>query len=121
MKKAIFLLSVFALLCISCTDRDDDLKAVNIRIKNASAMAFDQVMVGDETHLYGSLAPDAYSEYQEYELAYRYAYIEITSGEMTYVLQPIDFVGESELPIGLYTYVLDLTDQGEVSLEFVID
>lgn len=121
MKKVILLLMVFSLMTVSCTDRDDDLTSVNIRIKNSSTVVFDEVLVSDEEHIYENQAPDSFSEYQEFEMAYRYAYIRITSGEETYELQPIDFVGEEELPIGLYTYDLSLTEEGEVILEFIID
>lgn len=121
MKKAVFSLFFLFALAISCTDRDDDLTAVNIRLRNTSEIVFDEVVVGDGPQIYENLAPDSFSEYKEYETAYRYAYIQITSGEETFVLQPIDFVGEEELPIGLYTYELSLTEEGEVLLEFRID
>ena len=121
MRKLILALTTFAVLSTSCTDRDDDLSAVNIRIKNSSTVVFDEVLVGDETHIYEDLSPDSFSEYQEYEMAFSYTYIRITSGEQSYELQPIDFVGEEELPLGLYTYVLDITEEGGVTLEFVID
>ncbi|MGB5379031.1 hypothetical protein, partial [Muriicola sp.] len=68
-----------------------------------------------------ALDPDTYSEYKEFETAYAYAYIQITAGEEVYVLQPIDFVGEEILPIGLYTYELDIDAEGQVTLEFSID
>ena len=68
-----------------------------------------------------NITTDGFSEYQEYELAYQYAYVQITSGEEVFVLQPIDFVGETPLPIGLYTYVLNIDEEGQVSLEFRID
>ena len=54
-------------------------------------------------------------------MAYQYAFVEIKSGEDIYVLQPIDFVGETELPIGFYTYKLNINEEGEVSLQFVVD
>ena len=121
MKKAILLLFALLISALSCTDRDDDLSSVQIRLRNTSDITYDEVVVGDESQVYENLDPDSFSEYKEYETAYRYAYIQITSGEETYVLQPIDFVGEEELPIGLYTYELSLTEEGEVLLEFRID
>ncbi|QBA63526.1 hypothetical protein [Muriicola soli] len=121
MKKLLLFIFVLGAVNMACTDRDDDPTAVNIRIKNSSTIQFDEVVVGDEEHLYEDLAQDSFSEYKEYEMAYRYAYIRITSGEESFVLQPIDFVGEEELPFGLYTYDLNLTEEGEVTLEFVID
>jgi hypothetical protein len=111
----------FGIMTVACSDRDDDLISINIRVKNMSSLIFDEVIVGDEDHVYKTLSPDTYSEYQEFETAYRYAYIQITSGEEIFVLQPIDFVGEEVLPIGLYTYVLNVDEEGQVSLEFRID
>ena len=121
MKKSVILALVLSVLLMACTDRDDDLESINIRIKNNSSLAFDAVLVGTAMEPHINVSPGSYSTYFMYEEAYRYAYIEITSGEETFVLQPIDFVGETLLPIGFYTYELNITETGEVLLEFVID
>jgi hypothetical protein len=53
------------------------------------------------------------SEYKTFEKAYRYAYIElIVEGEI-YRLQPNDYVGETPLAIGNYTYELNFDFQGQ--------
>ena len=120
MKK--ILLFAFALMCLaSCDDRDDNVNAVNIRIRNISDLNFDRVQVGEEDKIHENIGPDSFSDYLQYELAYRFAFIEIQAGAETYVLQPIDFVGEEPLPIGLYTYELDVDEEGEVLLEFKVD
>lgn len=117
-----YLTIVLFLFCsISCTDLDDEVIAVNIRIRNISSLTFDQVQVGEPDKIHENVAPDSFTDYLEYEVAYRYAFIEIISGAETFVLQPIDFVGETALPIGLYTYELDVSDEGEVLLNFVVD
>lgn len=121
MKRLIIICMAFGIMSSSCTDRDDDLVSINIRVKNMSTFVFDEVIVGSEDHVYEMLSPDSYSEYQEYETAYTYDYIQITSGEEVFVLQPIDFVGEEVLPIGLYTYELNVDEEGQVTLEFQID
>jgi hypothetical protein len=121
MRRFTFIFLAIGFILTSCTDRDDDVNAVNIRIRNVSSLTFDEVQVGEQEAPYTSISPDSFSDYMEYESAYRYAYIAITSGEETYVLQPIDFVGETELPTGLYTYELDVTEEGGVLLEFVAD
>lgn len=120
MRKGIVIL-ILAVLSLNCTDRDDDIKEVNIRVHNVSDLVFNSVQVGAEDKIHENVAPDDFTEYLIYEEAYTYAYIEIVSGEETYVLQPIDFVGETPLPKGLYTYELDITAEGEVILNFVID
>ncbi len=121
MKRCLLLVMILVLGTQACTDRDDDLVAINIRIKNASDLVFDSVQVGESEQPITNLSPDDYSEYQEFETAYTYAFIQISSGEEVFTLQPIDFVGETPLPFGFYTYELDVTDTGEVLLNFVID
>lgn len=114
-------LAIACLVAMACTDRDDEISTVQIRIKNASNITYDEVQVGDSEEVYINVSPDAYSEYLEYEIAYSYAAIEIHSGEETYVLQPIDFVGETQLPPGFYTYQLAISEEGVVAFEFLID
>ena len=121
MKKLAFFILLASSLLIACTDQDDDLDSVNVRIKNNSSILFDAVLVGTAVEPHLNVTPGNYSAYFTYEEAYRYAYIEITSGEETFVMQPRDFVGETPLPIGFYTYELDISASGEVLLEFVVD
>ncbi|MEX0287566.1 MAG: hypothetical protein AB3N14_00510 [Flavobacteriaceae bacterium] len=121
MKRLFFLGLTLVCTLFACTDRDDDINEVKIRIKNASSITFDEVQVGDAEEVHTNVAPNDFSEYLVYETAYRYAFIEIKSGEETFTLQPIDFVGETALPIGLYTYELDVSAEGDVMLEFKID
>lgn len=106
---------------LACSDRDDDVGAVNIRIRNSSDQVFDSVQVGQHETLLLKVSPGDYSEYLEFETAYRYAFIEIRSAGESYVLQPNDFVGEEELPIGFYTYGLNITGDGDVVLLFAPD
>ncbi len=120
MKKYLLLLTAL-LMIFSCTDRDDELTAANIRIKNLSGFTFEEVQVGDQETLHINIAPEDYSDYLPYEVAYSYAFISIKSGEETYLLEPIDFVGESELPPGLYTYELNVSEEGTVTLNFLAD
>lgn len=122
MKKVILLLIILSSLSnFSCTDRDDQLAEVNIRIKNASSYVFDEVQVGDAETLLKNIAPNEFSEYLEFETAYRYAFIEIKSGDETFTLPVIDFVGETPLTFGFYTYILHVDDEGNVSLDLVSD
>ena len=71
---------------------------------------------------YGSLPAAAFSEYKTADMAYRYNYIEVSVLDTVLILQPIDFVGETMLEPGLYTYRLDVTNgMTSLSLEFVDD
>jgi hypothetical protein len=96
---------------------------VEVRISNASAVAFDNVVVGfpDGEEAYGSILAHRDSDYRAVERAYRYAYVEAMVGGQKLVLQPIDYVGESLLPEGRYSYVLDVASDGRLTLTLVRD
>ena len=120
MKRFAFLVLV-AVIFVGCSDRDDNLDMVHIRIKNESSINYDLVQVGGGEMLHENIGPNEYSGYLAYEMAYEYAYISITAGDGNYVLQPIDFVGETPLENGFYTYGLSITEAGDVILNFSID
>lgn len=121
MKKKLFPVIILLILNFGCTDRDDDVAIVNIRIKNTSTFTFESVQVGDEESIHLNIASGGYSPYLEYEVAYRYNYIRIEANEESYVLQPIDYVGETPLPVGFYTYELSIAEGGDVQLTFKVD
>ncbi|MGB5435568.1 MAG: hypothetical protein WBM98_06740 [Maribacter sp.] len=121
MKRLLFVtISVFVFI-LGCSDRDDELNGIQIRVKNVSSVHFDTIQVGGDGMVHTNVAPDSYSDYLEYETAYSYAYINISTDGETYVMQPIDFVGETPLFLGYYTYEIGIDEGGNVSLNFVID
>lgn len=96
--------------------------AVQIRIRNASDVDFTDVYAifprGEKVH-YGPIPAGSASDYEAVEQAYSYSYLEVVAGGKRYKYQPIDFVGESELPIGRYSYALDLVGSSiGLTLEF---
>ena len=93
---------------------------VEIRIQNASSFPFQRVDVGfpEDEVSYGSIHANSASEYRGVSKAYRYAYIEVEIAGEELVIQPIDYVGESLLDSGRYTYVLNVTVEGHLTLEF---
>ncbi|MEO9892438.1 hypothetical protein [Aurantibacter sp.] len=121
MKKLALLLIAIVLVFGSCTDRDDDLSGVNIRIKNDSNINFNSVAVGGSDEVYENISSGGYSEYLEYETAYRYNSVYIESDSTSYNYSPIDFVGEDSLNFGFYTYELSISEEGEVDLVFKVD
>lgn len=92
-----------------------------IRIANAGTVDFDQVIVhfpnGDALSygpvLAGSKGFYAYSDGP----LYRYAAVEVVVNGTRYRYQPDDFLGETPLPPGTYTYELSLVGDN-VHLEF---
>ncbi len=121
MKKLFFLLLAAAIFLGSCTDRDDKGGQVNIRVKNVANFNFNKVIVGEEDKFHENVTSGKYSEYLQYETAYQYAYIKIEADSTSYVLQPIDFVGEDSLSFGFYTYELNVSEEGDVVLNFEVD
>ena len=93
---------------------------VEIRIQNASAFPFERVDVvfPEDEVSYGSIRANSASAYRDVSKAYRYAYIEVEIGGEELVVQPIDYVGESLLRSGRYTYVLNVTVEGHLTLDF---
>lgn len=98
-------------------------EVVSVRIRNASGVSFDRVQVlfpdGQKVD-YGPLRPSSATDYAAVGVAYKYSYVKVTTAGMDYMYQPIDFVGETPLKPGHYTYELAL-DHGRVDLKFEID
>jgi hypothetical protein len=84
--------------------------SLSIRVENRSPVDFDEVRVSfpDETMHYGTVKRGATSKYRAVRRAYRYAEVVAVAADRQFVLQPIDFVGETELSDGKYTYVLNV-------------
>lgn len=121
MKRFGILFIAILALVLSCTDRDDDIDSINIRIKNDSSILFNEVQIGDNEEVYENVESNTYSDYLIYLEGFTSNTISITAGEETYRFTPENMEGEMELPIGLYTYKLNLNAEGEVLFEFVID
>lgn len=96
--------------------------AVQIRIRNASGIDFTDVYAvfpqGEKLH-FGPIPAGSASAYEAVAQAYSSTYLEVVAGGKTYRYQPIDHVGESELPIGRYSYALNLVGSSiDLTLEF---
>ncbi|MCA6074065.1 hypothetical protein [Fulvivirga sedimenti] len=130
MKRMKYLLNFSLLLAVllaltSCNDDDapGEPGIVRLRVSNHSPVKFDQVYVntGGGEHDYGVLAPGSTSDYITFQYVYRYAYVKVVAGDKTYVIQPIDYVGETKYFVGSYTYILDIIEPESMyglSLEF---
>ena len=94
---------------------------IEIRIRNGSEIDFDSVRVvfpdRDEAH-FGPIPKGASSDFKRTARAYRYAEIHVSAGGRELRLQPYDYVGESQLAPGRYSYVLGIQeDRLTVDLE----
>jgi hypothetical protein len=83
-----------------------------LRLSHASSYNFENIVVNTS---YGHVAYDDLdsgesTKYKAFEIAYSYAFIELTIDGEIYRFQPEDYVGETPLKWGKYTYQINLTD-----------
>jgi len=127
MKKSIIL---FLTLCtfLSCSiPKDENLLGVSIRLTNVSQYDFKNITVDTSTGItpFEDIDAGESTDYQVFELAYRYAFIELEIDGETFTIQPIDYVGETPLENRLYTYQINANDSpdqyGRLTLTLIED
>ncbi len=118
MKKFLFLIAILTFSGCAVNNSDTDPDSVYIRVANSSRIDFESISVSfpGAEHTFGPVLSGRNSDYKKFEQAYRYGYIEVKTDRETYVLQPIDYVGESPLTSGKYTFKIGIQDQ-RVTLE----
>jgi hypothetical protein len=82
-----------------------------IRIRNSTDRNLQSVEVG--RGYYGSIGRGAVSDYQAWGPAYKYARVSLVADGKPMLLQPIDYVGETPLGPGRFTYILSLRPGSE--------
>ena len=109
--------ATFSLL--GCTSPFESSGDIRVRVANRSSFAFDRVEVvfPEDAMNYGAINPGDVSRYANVSAAYRYAYIEVEIDGEELKIQPIDYVGETPLEAGRYTYTLNVTIEGYLTLE----
>ncbi|NMM47526.1 hypothetical protein [Marinigracilibium pacificum] len=116
MKSKILLFILPILLTLGCSKEDEPLL---IRIKNISQFDYKNITVNSNT--FNDLNSGETSDYQTFEVAYRYAYVELEIDGEVFTIQPIDFVGETEYKNGSYTYLIDANESTERYSRLSID
>ena len=125
--KTYLMLIPFLLLISGCSilSGDDEASEVNIRLSNVSPYTYQDIRVsttGDEVS-YGDLESGEFTDYKSFEKAYRYGFVELRINGSTYTIQPIDYVGETPLENGYYTYQVSANDSddrfGRLSLTLI--
>lgn len=106
-KKTSFALILSCFLFACSSNKTEDLQ---IRIGNISDYNFSNIKVNTSGTIvnFDDLNSGEKSEYNVFDLAYRYAFIQLDIDGQTYTLQPIDYVGETPLEKGYYTYEIDI-------------
>ena len=119
--KRVLLLSIFCIgLFFSCTDRDDNVSMVNIRIQNSTSLFFSEVRLAKNDTVYENIEAGKFSEYIEFEKAYPTAALTILTDSTSLNYFPTKVFTDS-LPIGFYTYEITLDEENQVGLNFRID
>jgi len=114
LRRMIFAASaVLTIALVGCDGlyQDDE---VRIRVRNTGSVDLQMVAIGFAAAVedYGDVEAGTATPYREFDHAYRYGYIEASAGDERFVLQPVDYVGESRLPGGSYTYELAVDPAG---------
>ncbi len=78
--------------------------AIEIRVRNGTDIDFKDLIVGGKK--YGDIKRGAVTGYQTWKGAYRYSSVSLTATNKPLRIQPIDYVGETPLGDGNFTYVL---------------
>ena len=115
--KKYFFLSLTFLLFVGCNTDDDSnqFDHVQIRISNVSDFDFENVIVSSTGEImnFGDINSNTMSEFQIFERAYRFAFVEFLINEEIFTFQPIDFVGETPLENGNYAYEINVNLDSE--------
>ena len=113
-------LLICALVLGGCDALNDSSDETRLRVENRTQTDFTAVEIQfmGEPQQYGAVEAGAFSDYRTFAEAYRYGLVVAKTADTTYRLQPIDYVGESPLDAGRYTYRLTLNDE-QLSLELI--
>ena len=96
----------------SSSDESSDLQ---IRISNVSEFNYENINVNASGEIvnFGNLDSNSKSEFRTFDLAYRYAFVEFQINGETFTLQPIDYVGETPLENGKYSYEINVNPSSQ--------
>ena len=114
MRKILVLIISISTL-FSCSSDDNNTPELNIRLSNVSQFEFQNIVVNTTTGNtnFENISSQQKTSYKTFQTAYRYAFVELQIDGETYTLQPIDYVGETPLENGNYTYQIDANDSQE--------
>ena len=116
--------ALFAFLVLACGFLDPS-ETLEVRVMNGSEVLLDEgvLYLPDDSIVFSELQPGQSTPYQEVAWAYGIATVQVVVAQDTARLQVIDYVGETRLSPGRYTYVLSFADNmtTHLALELVED
>ena len=121
-KILILILTIATLITCSSDDNNKVPSELKIRLSNISQFDFQNIIVNTSTGNveFEDINAGQSTEYKIFKTAYRYAFVELVIDEKIYTLQPLDYVGETPLKNGKYTYQINANDSqsqhGKLSL-----
>ena len=123
MRKLLILILTIATFVSCSSDYNKEVPSeLKIRLSNISQFDFQNIVVNTSTGNveFEDINAGQSTEYKIFKTAYRYAFVELVIDEKIYTLQPLDYVGETPLKNGKYTYQINANDSqsqhGKLSL-----
>lgn len=113
---------VLALFLAGCSLFNMPEEDTRLRLRNETGYELTQVTVASPglEERFDRIPAGGTTEYRRVARLYRYAYVEATVNGRVSRIMPIDYVGETPLGSGSYTFVLGLTDMGELGFRGVV-
>ncbi|MBO6522339.1 MAG: hypothetical protein JJ971_00810 [Balneolaceae bacterium] len=110
MKNLTASLFISALIFAGCNVVGNDDTEVEIRVQNTSSFTIEglRIATGGGDFIYESLQPGEVSDYKLYDYSYSYFFVSFSIDTNNFVQQPIDYVGESKIKNGKYTYRISI-------------
>lgn len=110
MKNLIAHLFITVLFFAGCNVAGNEDTDVEIRVKNNSAYTIEglRISTGGGDYTYETLSPGETSTYKMYDYSYSYFFVSFSIDTEGFAQQPVDYVGESKIKSGQYTYNIDI-------------
>ena len=101
---------VFAVASAACNNPFSSDDATRIRLRNASTFELTAVTFAPGTSRveFARIGPAEVTPYSDVASAYSYGYLDVRVNGERRQLQPIDYVGESPIGSGRFTYVITI-------------
>jgi hypothetical protein len=126
--KKLLILTIAVTVFFGCSKNSGtNTSEVYIRLSNMSEYNFKNIVVNTSTGNvdFENIDSGQMSQYKNFETAYQYAFVELEIEGRIHTIQPIDYVEETPLEDGYYTYQIDANDSqeqyGRISLTIIED
>ncbi len=119
--KLFFSFILFAsIVAISCTDRDDTLEGVQIRVQNTTNTTFNEVLI--DTLLFADLQPNDLSFYQQYDSLVIPKRVRIFADSLNLTIVLDTLVVADSTQLNLFTYsIKEITETKEIEVDLLQD